>query len=1035
MDRGAMERRSPAGSETAFSSSSRARLACAILLLAGGTAACRPAESATSTRGPEQRARAILEETGIRRGLALVLGDATGRLSIELARESELLVYLQLTRAEDLEAAVRAVDDAGLFGQRVWVGGGSPQRLHLADDLADLLVAVGEAAAVAEDEALRAVRPGGTLILGETRRTKPPLEGADDWTHPYHGPDNNPQSEDQVARAPYLTSFLADPRYAPLPQVAVASGGRLFKAFGNVAFKRREEPWLNQLVAFNGYNGTILWTRSLTPGYMIHRNTLIATPDTVYVADDRSCKLVDAATGRLRGEIRPPVEVAGGTFWKWMALENGVLYALIGEDEPDDPVERHRSEAHGWSWGEISKGYNAEENPWGFGRNLLAIDLETEEILWSHREEAPADSRALCMKSGRIHLFRPGSYLVALDAGNGEEAWRNETPELFEALGPALNRQGWVTNWRTACYLKCSERALYFSGPQVGKLLAVSAEGGHPLWEHPYDNYQLVLREQGLYGISGQAEVEPSRLFDPLTGEVLAEMDVRRRACSRPTGSPDALLFRASGGSVRLDVESGLSEWISPMRAQCQDGVTIAGGRLYWWPSVCDCNLTIYGVTCLGPAGDFDFRAPAVESERLERLADPKAEIEPLEVLPEDWPTFRANNACTATSRAAIPPGSSPLWTWTPPEPCRPTAPVAAGGLVLLGGDDGIVRALDAASGELRWSAHTGGGIRIPPTLWNGRALVGSGDGHLWCLEALTGRTLWRFRAAPIERRIPVYGRLLSTWPVSSGVLVEDGTAYLAAGIVNYDGTHVFALNAATGELVWHNGTSGHLDERARTGVCVQGHLLLEGDRLHLAGGTAVSPAVYDKGTGECLNEADQLADCEARGSRGWELYRIGGKVVACGRPYYSDPRHGVYDPDVFSKLYVASSGARDVVLIDDTRLMSFAALDRARLAASVADRSQQSWFSYTWGELDLTDIESLWGRDVPGTLAVATCSNAVIIAREAELRAVDLEGGEDLWVQPLPAPPVRWGLAVDRAGRCLVTLEDGRVLCFGSTD
>ena len=65
----------------------------------------------------------------------------------------------------------------------------------------------------------------------------------------------------------------------------MASGGRLFKAFGNVAFKRREEPWLNQLVAFNGYNGTILWTRSLTPGYMIHRNTLIATPDTVYVAD------------------------------------------------------------------------------------------------------------------------------------------------------------------------------------------------------------------------------------------------------------------------------------------------------------------------------------------------------------------------------------------------------------------------------------------------------------------------------------------------------------------------------------------------------------------------------------------------------------------------------------------------------------------------------------------------------------------------------------------------------------------------------
>ena len=79
---------------------------------------------------------------------------------------------------------------------------------------------------------------------------KPVPDGVDDWSHPYHGPDNNPQSRDQVARAPYLTQFLADPRYAPLPQVAVAAGGRVFKAFGHIAFKEREEPWLDTLAAF-----------------------------------------------------------------------------------------------------------------------------------------------------------------------------------------------------------------------------------------------------------------------------------------------------------------------------------------------------------------------------------------------------------------------------------------------------------------------------------------------------------------------------------------------------------------------------------------------------------------------------------------------------------------------------------------------------------------------------------------------------------------------------------------------------------------
>ena len=108
--------------------------------------------------------------------------------------------------------------------------------------------------------------------------------------------------------APYLTQFLAEPRYAPLPQVGVASAGRVFKAFGHVAFKDREEPFLNKLVAFNGYNGSILWQRDLTEGVMIHRNTMIATPTKLYVGDDKSCKVIDTATGKLLDEIIPAVE-------------------------------------------------------------------------------------------------------------------------------------------------------------------------------------------------------------------------------------------------------------------------------------------------------------------------------------------------------------------------------------------------------------------------------------------------------------------------------------------------------------------------------------------------------------------------------------------------------------------------------------------------------------------------------------------------------------------------------------------------------
>ena len=130
----------------------------------------------------------------------------------------------------------------------------------------------------------------------------------------------------------------------------------------------------------------------------------------------------------------------------------------------------------------------------------------------------------------------------------------------------------------------------------------------------------------------------------------------------------------------------------------------------------------------------------------------------------------------------------------------------------------------------------------VPPTLAKGRALVSSADGWVYSLDAKTGKRVWRFRAAPIERRVPIYGALQSTWPAASGVVVDKGVAYVAAGLANYDGTHVYALDADSGRIRWQNNRSGHLDPASRTGVGVQGHMLIHDGNLYLAGGNAVSP-------------------------------------------------------------------------------------------------------------------------------------------------------------------------------------------------
>jgi outer membrane protein assembly factor BamB len=320
----------------------------------------------------------------------------------------------------------------------------------------------------------------------------------------------------------------------------------------------------------------------------------------------------------------------------------------------------------------------------------------------------------------------------------------------------------------------------------------------------------------------------------------------------------------------------------------------------------------------------------------------------------------------------------------------------------------------------------------MPPTIWKGRALVGSGDGWVYAFEARTGRPLWRFRAAPVERKIPVYGSLLSTWPAASGVLVEGDTAYVAAGIVNYDGTYVYALDAATGRIKWQNNTSGHLDKEARTGVSVQGHMLLHDGKLYLASGTSVSPAVYDVKDGKCLNDPGPLAQCQSQSPRGWELFLLGDQVVACGKPFYAHPMYEVYDNTVFSKVFLTSASGRDIIWAsnqNNRRVMCFDPIDRDLLSKTMANPGNR--FHVDWAKLGIKD-KPLWSYDCKDSAAVAVCSNAVVVARKSQLVALDLNDGKVLWSQPLPAAPVTWGLAVDRDGRVVVTLEDGQVRCFG---
>jgi len=433
-------------------------------------------------------ARHLLSRAGIRRGICSIPRCGDGELAISVAESSGLLVHAQDYRPSCVAAAREAADRKGLLGHRVIVEKGALLRLPYADNTVDLILIVdladGSLGEVPVSEMLRVLRPLGKAIVGRSAEqtdnlaperleqwlsgegvqepsvwqdahgvwaevVKPEPAGVDDWRHWVHEPDNNPYSNDTVITAPYMTQWLGKPYYVAMPCVTTAAGGRLFTATGHIAHHDREIPTLSTLCARNGYNGTVLWQRKLPDGYLVHRSAFIATDETFYLMDGNGCLLLDPETGEERGRVCIP-GVEGE--WKWIALKDGVLFVLAGEEGPPAETTLVKSGSDHWSWGKLSPGYYAKPRvPWGFGTTIAAYDLDGQRTLWKHDEPAPVDSRAVGISNGRVFFYAPESRIGCLGARSGELLWTNENSEVLKLIEEPGRGLASTPGFRTTC--------------------------------------------------------------------------------------------------------------------------------------------------------------------------------------------------------------------------------------------------------------------------------------------------------------------------------------------------------------------------------------------------------------------------------------------------------------------------------------------------------------------------------------------------------------------------------------------------------
>lgn len=146
-----------------------------------------------------------------------------------------------------------------------------------------------------------------------------------------------------------------------------------------------------------------------------------------------------------------------------------------------------------------------------------------------------------------------------------------------------------------------------------------------------------------------------------------------------------------------------------------------------------------------------------------------------------------------ASAVAQIRGGVRPLWTFRTGGSVK-AQPVVYESVVYISSFDGVLYAVDAASGRLRWRTLIGGSLVAAPTVSDEWIVVGSTSGAVVQLRRADGRIVWRTQLPP-----PVFA--------TAGVL--DGVVCTAAG----DGK-IYGLSLQDGRMLWDYQTEMFVQSR-----------------------------------------------------------------------------------------------------------------------------------------------------------------------------------------------------------------------------
>jgi len=753
----------------------------------------------------------ILDKTGVKGGLIIHAGTTNGKLTTALHVNGRYIVQGLAQDDNMVKKARKYIKKKGLYG-KVTVDHWNGKKLPYADNMVNLFVACGsDLGEINSEEINRVLSPKGVAYIRENGKwdkwIKPWPDDIDEWTHYMYNSQGDFRSKDKKTGLPMGIQWDGGPKWArhhdhtASMHAMVSANGRNFSVIDEGPIESIQFPSKYTLTARDAFNGIVLWKRELQnwynhlyplksgPGWMPRRLVAVGNEVCFSPGIGQDMLKLDAATGEVIHEYNNTSTTVE------LIVSEGKIFANVDSDKkfPDynqqDPncwVERDR-ESQIWSWEkDKNKSY------------LKVFDSESNKLIWEKETNITpmtlvADDKTVC--------FHDGENMLSLDTETGNERWSTNVYEMN------MVRTG-------------------YSGPRVilkdkyvvfapkDKLFVLSKENGEVLWSEDEKPVSGHFSLEDVYSVSdkiwvmGRGNHGEFTTYDLKNGNKAEEISnpiesfyIHQRCY--PGRSTDNFLLPPMMGTTAYNIDKkewSIDHWV---RGGCIYGMMPANGFIYTPPHACACyyQSSITGFAALTS----DDRNPEDINitERLQKgPAYGKVENEKKYEL-SSWPVYRHDNERSGYVKSRVPINISPAWEIKIDD--NLSQPTVAGGRIFISATNRhTIYAFDTGSGKELWQYTAGGRVDSPPTIYKGMAVFGCRDGNIYALRAKDGEMVWKYLAAPDNKKIVSYGQLESIWPVSGSVLIQNDKLYCIAGRNMFldGGLKMLIIDPLTGELV-----------------------------------------------------------------------------------------------------------------------------------------------------------------------------------------------------------------------------------------